>query len=120
MAFLALASRSGIDERTMVTRSAPAPLNDRQRRRHKLRNALHTSVLLDGMTVLLATCAWLLAGLDGLLRALIVGVVALGLNPRLSPRLVIRMYRAREVPRQSMQRAGSKALNQIVVISSIG
>lgn len=73
------------------------PLDPRQRRRHKVRNVLHSLVLLVGMIAILCLCAWLIAGLEGVLWALIVGGSALLLAPQASPALILRMYRAQRI-----------------------
>jgi heat shock protein HtpX len=74
-----------------------APLDVRQRRRHKLRNLLHSAILLGGMVGLLALCGWVLFGPDGLLGMALGSALALTFSPKISPRLVLRLYRAREL-----------------------
>ncbi len=86
----------------MPPRTALQPLDERQRRGHKLRNALHTVLLLGGMTALLAGCAWLLAGAEGLLWAALGAVMILLFSPRLSPRWLLAMYGAREIGPQAL------------------
>ncbi|TVR99303.1 MAG: peptidase M48 Ste24p [Rhodospirillales bacterium] len=71
------------------------PLDRRQQRRHKLRNAVQTGLLLAGMTVLLTVCAWLIAGWEGVLWAAIGGAVILAVTPKVTPGMVLAMYRAR-------------------------
>jgi heat shock protein HtpX len=46
-----------------------APLDERARRLHKLRNRAQSALLLGGMAALLAACGWALAGPDGVLWA---------------------------------------------------
>jgi heat shock protein HtpX len=79
-----------------------AALDHEQQRWHKLRNVFQTALLLGGMVLLLAVCAWSVAGADGVLWAVIGGSLALMLSPRISPRLVLAMYGAREVPRHHL------------------
>jgi heat shock protein HtpX len=57
------------------------------------------------MVTLLLACGWILSGPDGLVWTLIAGVLSLALSPRVSPRLVLRLYRARPLyPRRSAGR----------------
>lgn len=65
------------------------------RRRHKIGNLLHSVLLLGGMVLMLALCGWILAGPDGLLWAMVGGGLSLLFSPRLSPRVVLRMFGAR-------------------------
>ncbi len=78
------------------------PLDPREQRRHKIRNLFHSAMLLVGMVALLCLCAWLIAGPEGVLWALIGSGFALVLAPGASPRLVLGMYRAREIPRHAL------------------
>lgn len=75
-----------------------APLDPEAQRRHKLKNLIQSLLLLGGMGGLFALCGWLLLGFEGLVW--IVGGAALGLafSPRLSPRMILSLYRARELP----------------------
>jgi heat shock protein HtpX len=73
-------------------------------RAHKLRNALHSALLVGGLGLLTGFSAWLIWGGMGVA----VTLVALGLiyafAPRLSPELMMRFYRARRIdPRQGGQ-----------------
>lgn len=63
-------------------------------RRHSFRNFLQSALLLGGMLTLLSLCAWTIFGAAGALWALAGWVAALILSPRVSPRLVLRLYRA--------------------------
>lgn len=78
-----------------------APLDERERRRHKLRNVAQSALLLGGMVALLALCMWLVFGPDGALWGMVGWGVALLFGPRVSPRLVVGLYGAwRLVPRE--------------------
>jgi heat shock protein HtpX len=46
---------------------------------------------------LLALCGWVLFGPDGLVGMALGAAIALALSPKFSPRLVLRLYRAREI-----------------------
>jgi heat shock protein HtpX len=70
------------------------PLDERERRRHKRRNRAQSLLLLAGMVALLSACGWIVAGPEGIVWALIAGGVSLAFSPRISPRLILRLYRA--------------------------
>jgi len=76
-------------------------LDSDARRRHKLRNLAHSALLLCGMVALLYALSWLLLGPDLALWALAGWAIALFWAPRLSPRIVMGMYRARELAPES-------------------
>jgi heat shock protein HtpX len=65
-----------------------------QQRRHRRRNTLQSLLLLGGMVGLLSACGWIVAGGEGVLWALLGGGLSLALSPRLSPWVVLRLYRA--------------------------
>lgn len=77
--------------------STAAPLDDARRRRHKLRNVAQSAILLGGMTGLVSLCAWTLVGLEGLVWILCGAVLGLILTPKVSPRLVLGLYRGQEL-----------------------
>jgi heat shock protein HtpX len=68
--------------------------------KHKLINWLQSLGLLAGMVLVLATVGWLLGGAELMLWAGAAGVVVLLLAPRMSPRLILHMYRARALAPQ--------------------
>jgi heat shock protein HtpX len=74
-----------------------APLDASEQRRHKLRNLAQSVILLGGMVGLLALCGWVLFGPDGVLGMALGGALALAFSPKISPGLVLRLYRAREL-----------------------
>jgi heat shock protein HtpX len=61
---------------------------------HKMYNLVQSTLLLGGMALLLMLLGWLIAGAVGVGVA-VVGVVLLLSSPRVSPQLILRMYRAR-------------------------
>src|SRR5438105_1151973 len=71
------------------------PLDEQERLRHKRRNRVQSLLLLGGMMVLLSAGGWIVAGPDGIVWALIAGSVSLVFSPRISPKLVLSLYRAR-------------------------
>lgn len=70
------------------------PLDRTEQRRHKLRNLAQSFVLLAGMAGLLGACAWIVVGPGGMVWVLAGAGVALALGPRVSPRLILSLYRA--------------------------
>jgi heat shock protein HtpX len=78
----------------MATDPRIAQVHRRQRRR----NRLHGVLLLTGMVGMLALCAWLLFGGQGVAWVLVLGLGTLALRPRMRPAWVLRMYRARPLP----------------------
>jgi heat shock protein HtpX len=65
------------------------------RRRHDWLNALHTWILIAGSALLMAFIAWTVFGVTGLAWAGIATGVSLVFAGRLSPQVVLRLYRAR-------------------------
>lgn len=68
-------------------------------RRHRALNLLQSVCLLAAMAGLLMLVGWLFAGVLGVAWSLVVGAVLALFSPSLSPRLMLRMYRARELRR---------------------
>lgn len=60
--------------------------------RHKFNNVLQSALLLGGVTLLMVLLGWTAAGAKGVLWAVVAGAFLMWLNPRLSPRLVLRLY----------------------------
>lgn len=81
----------------MATHTPLAPLDAAAQRHHKLRNVIQSALLLLGMFALLSLCTAMVLGVEGMLWAAIGWVIALVLSPKLSPRIVLRMYRARAI-----------------------
>lgn len=71
------------------------PMDTPQLLSHRFNNALHAVLLLGGLAALLAAIGWVLGGTTGLVWAGVLGAVALVFTPRISPKLILRMYRAR-------------------------
>lgn len=66
-------------------------------RQHRLVNAVQTLLLLGGMLLILAAVGHLFAGAPGMMMTLVLGLFLLLLSPRISPRLVLRLYGARRL-----------------------
>jgi hypothetical protein len=68
----------------IVARRRLAPLDEAERRRHKIRNVVHSILLLGGIMVLLALCGWVLFGPDGLIGMALGAALALAFSPQIS------------------------------------
>lgn len=79
---------------------ALTPLDPAKQRRHKVRNRLHTWLLTGGSIALLAFCAMSLWGWPGLFSAAIAGAVGLWSATRVSPAMVLRLYKAQPLSPQ--------------------
>ena len=74
----------------------PRPhLNLALQRSHDLRNALHTAILIGGSGLLVAAIAWTVLGPPGLVWAAIFGAFGLWTMGRVSPKMVLGLYKAR-------------------------
>jgi len=69
-------------------------LDEDVRRRHKLRNLLHSLLLLFGMAVVLAATGWSLWGPEGAWWTVFGGLLAFLLGPTIPPEWVMRAYGA--------------------------
>ncbi len=67
------------------------------RRRNRILNTVHTWLLTGGALLLLAVTAWAFGGTVGIVYAVIFGAVSMWVARRISPQLVLSMYKAREV-----------------------
>ncbi|NYZ14181.1 M48 family metalloprotease [Azospirillum sp. RWY-5-1] len=67
------------------------------RRRHKINNLIHSGALLGGLGLLLSLTGWTLAGLEGMLLAVMAGALSVLFAPRVSPRMVLGFYGARRL-----------------------
>ncbi|MBE1204270.1 zinc metalloprotease HtpX [Aminobacter carboxidus] len=68
-----------------------------EHRRNRAVNMLQTWLLGAGSLLLLAVTAWAFAGSTGLLYALFFGAISMWAVRRISPQMVLSMYKAREV-----------------------
>ena len=67
--------------------------------RNRAMNRLHTALLAVGSLLLLAVTAWAFGGTTGIVYAVVFGAVSMVLVRRVSPRMVLAMYKARPVTR---------------------
>jgi heat shock protein HtpX len=61
----------------------------------QFRNLLHSLLLIAGMLLLLSALGWFLMGIPGVALLAALGVVAVIIGRRVSPRLIVRMYGGR-------------------------
>ncbi len=72
-------------------------MNAVEAQRHRLSNGLQSVALIGAMAALLGLLGWIFAGGGGVVVALVMCVLVAVFGPRLSPRLVLRLYRARPI-----------------------
>jgi len=93
------------------------------------RNVVQSLILIGGIGLIMAVCAWLLWGKSGIVWAFVLIGMLLLLSPRIGPEIIMRMYGARRVPpgqgepvlrvvEQLSQRAGLPAPPELFVIPS--
>lgn len=68
-------------------------------KRHRALNTFHTWLLAAGSLALLAISAWAYGGTTGIIYAVVFGVVSLIAVRRVTPQMVLRMYKAQPVTR---------------------
>jgi heat shock protein HtpX len=71
-----------------------APLSEDALRAHNLRNTIHTWILILGSALLMAAIAWTVYGANGLVWAAIFGGVGVWSASRISPAMVLRLFKA--------------------------
>ncbi|MCX7344623.1 MAG: zinc metalloprotease HtpX [Alphaproteobacteria bacterium] len=76
---------------------ARANLDPDVQRRHNLRNLLQTIILIVGTAALASAIAWVTFGPSGLIWAAAFGAIGIWFLGRASPRMVLRLYKAREL-----------------------
>lgn len=74
-----------------------APLDQAEQRRHRLRNTLHTWILIVGSGGLMAAIAWIVYGEAGIVWAAVLTMFGLWSASQVSPKLVLGLYNARPV-----------------------
>ena len=82
--------------------TATANLDPDVQRRHDIRNWLHTVILVGGTALLAAAIAWVVYGPEGLVWAAIFGGAGLYVLGRVSPDVVLKLYKARELSPQDL------------------
>ena len=66
-------------------------------KKHKRKNQLHTIALFAGMLGLVALLGYMLVGQLGLFVSITLGVLMIIMAPKISPQIVLRLYRARPI-----------------------
>ena len=64
---------------------------------HRVQNDLHTVLLIGGMAILLGLIGYFLFGTIGLVLLVLGGIFFVTAGPRVTPKLVLRMYKAKPV-----------------------
>ncbi len=64
---------------------------------HRVQNDLHTILLISGMVILLGLIGYLLFGAIGLVILVFGGIFFISAGPRVTPKLVLRMYKVKPV-----------------------
>lgn len=72
--------------------------------KHKVNNFIHSVIIFTGMILLVSFLGWSIGGTQGLKWLFFIGIFMLIMSPRVSPRMILRLYgarllHAREVPR---------------------
>jgi heat shock protein HtpX len=78
---------------------------------HKLRNTMHTILLMGVLGGLMGFIGYLFAGVDGLIWTAAMSVVLIWFSPRIAPQLILRLYNARPLSRET-----APALYEIVTV----
>jgi heat shock protein HtpX len=68
----------------------------------KFHLVFQTSVILAGMAVLFGLIGWLLMGVMGIVYALFIALILFFPTPKISPRMVLRLYRAKQLSYQDV------------------
>lgn len=85
-----------------VGRIPARTMNALDLQRHRWRNGLHTLSLLAAMGAILALIGWLLAGPQGAAWTAMLGLLSLLFAGQVSPRMILRLYRARPLGRDEI------------------
>lgn len=113
----------------VMNRPLPPSIDRARHRARRLRNALQSVLLLGGMMALLAACGWIVAGPAGVFWTVAVGAFGLVLSPRISPRIVLRLFDAQplsahdlpevhQIMAELARRAGLAEVPRLYFISS--
>ncbi len=98
--------------------STTATIDPGALRRHRFVNALHTGVLAGGSLLLLAVTAWVFGGVAGIVFAVVFGALSLAAVRRISPQMVLSMYKARPVDERTFP-AGVRILRLLAARANL-
>jgi heat shock protein HtpX len=85
-----------------MKRMAQANLNPDTERSHNLRNAIHTWLLILGSGLLMALITYTVYGPSGFIWAAAFGAVGLYMMSRVSPQVVLKLYKAQPLPPEEL------------------
>lgn len=88
-------------------------LDQEQQQLHKALNMSHTIALLSGICAVLLFTSWLVSSWFGVILSLATTAILLIVGPRVSPELVMRLYRAKPID----PRSGSQFLRIVEVLA---
>lgn len=74
-----------------------SPVNLQMSAGHKLNHLVQSLLLLSGMGLVLALLGWIIAGPDAVVWVMLGGALLFLLSPRISPRLVVKMFGGRRL-----------------------
>lgn len=89
-----------------------------RQREHATLNMVHTWLLVGGSIALLAVCAWVFFGSSGIIYAAVFGGISLFMASRISPNVVLRMYKAQLTDRTIFPQ-GHAILDQLMERSGL-
>ena len=93
-------------------------INHFKQKQHSFLNLLHTWLLVGGSLLLLAICAYAFLGTTGVLYAAIFGGISLFMASRISPQVVLKMYKAQKISPAQFP-IGHQILDQLVERSGL-
>lgn len=64
---------------------------------HRLHNFVHMALLFAGLALLTGLLGWIIAGTEGVIWTVFLSLILFWFSPRLSPRMVLKLYRARPI-----------------------
>ncbi len=72
-------------------------MNKQEWQRHRINNVTQSVSLLLALATILCAIGWAVAGWSGALLALIGGIIMAVISPKISPALILRMYRTKQL-----------------------